>query len=122
MAKSNIQQQYHKKHRTFPTTMSNNITFVFSLMYFLILGLGQFHALLVTARLSNGMLENNVFTGVCLSTPGGTSSPSHNTSTGPMSFSGVPQDGVPPPRTGYDMLEPDCFHTINIPVNINACG
>ena len=75
--------------------------------------------------------EGTVFIGVCLSTPGGTPSPSHGTSTGPMFFlggtsspshntsicpmsfpGGTPvtgprslpggtQDGVPPARSGW---------------------
>ena len=59
--------------------------------------------------------EGTVFTGVCLSTSGGvTPSPSHNTSTGPMSFlGGYPSDwshvpareypgwGTPWPGMGY---------------------
>ena len=48
----------------------------------------NFHPGVFTARISNRMREGNVFTGVCPSTVGGTPSPSHNTSTGPMFFPG----------------------------------
>ena len=41
--------------------------------------------------------EGTVFTGVCLLILGGAPSPSHNTSTGPMSFLGVLQWLVPGP-------------------------
>ena len=48
------------------------------------------------------MTGNYVFTGVCLELCRGTPSPSHNTSTGPMSFLRYPSDWsqVPPPE-GY---------------------
>ena len=52
------------------------------------------------------MREGNSFSLFCQFTPGGAPSPSHNTSTGPMSFWGypsewsqVPSQGVPQPGT-----------------------
>ena len=66
----------------------------------------SFLSLFFTDRISNEMQEGSVFTGVCPSTVRGgggrlTPSPSHNTSTGPISFLGsTPVTGLRSLRGG----------------------
>ena len=62
--------------------------------YFVMNLLGWFLArqIIITARIQR--IGKVMFSFVCPSTPGGTPSPFHNTSTGPMSFLGVPQSQV----------------------------